>query len=525
MKQKLLSLLFLLMGMVQGTMAQKEAYAVLSSDGNTVTFYYDTKKASREGVVEINNTDNRGSSAYGTATQAVIDKSFADYRPTSTAYWFEYCTKMSSISGMENLNTENVTDMRYMFSMCTVECLDLSHFNTANVTNMRQMFDGASHLTSLDISHFNTENVENMGAMFRYVKLTSLDLSHFNTIKVTSMANMFKNSSITKLNLSSFDTSNVTTMEGMFRETSFSNLDLSNFNTEKVKIMADMFYRCRELVSLDLSSFNTKSVTSMYEMFGGCSALTTIYADESKWDTSKVNSSQGIFMECTNLVGGNGTKYSETYRGLAFACIDKDGQPGYLTQKTSSSRNVAIDATNFPDEALRNALLSQGVGTDGVLSSEEITSTTSLDLSGKGISDLKGLEIFTALAELNISKNKIAGEAMDALIASLPTIPAQAMARRADSTPGKLYVIDSTASDEGNAMTEAQAATAVAKGWQPYYNNGTEWVTYSGGTPSGIKGVFVNVDKSAPVYNLRGQHLSAPQRGINIIGGKKVIVK
>ena len=41
------------MGMVQGTMAQKEAYAVLSEDKQTVTFYFDDQKADRNGVKEI----------------------------------------------------------------------------------------------------------------------------------------------------------------------------------------------------------------------------------------------------------------------------------------------------------------------------------------------------------------------------------------------------------------------------------------------------------------------------------------
>ena len=33
------------------------------------------------------------------------------------------------------------------------------------------------------------------------------------------------------------------------------------------------------------------------------------------------------------------------------------------------------------------------------------------------------------------------------------------------------------------------------------------------------------IDSNTPIYNLRGQRLAAPQKGINIIGGKKVIVK
>ena len=43
--------------------------------------------------------------------------------------------------------------------------------------------------------------------------------------------------------------------------------------------------------------------------------------------------------------------------------------------------------------------------------------------------------------------------------------------------------------------------------------------------PSGISTILMDRDKNAPVYNLRGQRLSAPQKGINIVGGRKVVVK
>ena len=118
MTKKLLSILLLLMGVVQGSMAQeKEAYAALSEDGLTVTFYYDDQKDSRSGVKQIQK-DYRDT-GYRNATTAVFDASFADYQPTSTAYWFEECSKMTSISGMENLKTDNVTDMRWVFALCS----------------------------------------------------------------------------------------------------------------------------------------------------------------------------------------------------------------------------------------------------------------------------------------------------------------------------------------------------------------------------------------------------------------------
>jgi len=42
---------------------------------------------------------------------------------------------------------------------------------------------------------------------------------------------------------------------------------------------------------------------------------------------------------------------------------------------------------------------------------------------------------------------------------------------------------------------------------------------------SGIGNLYVESFSNTPIYSLQGQHLNAPKKGINIIGGKKVIVK
>ena len=55
----------------------------------------------------------------GSVSTVVIESSFAVVRPTSTHLWFEGFTALSSIQGMENLNTSEVTTMRGMFSRST----------------------------------------------------------------------------------------------------------------------------------------------------------------------------------------------------------------------------------------------------------------------------------------------------------------------------------------------------------------------------------------------------------------------
>ena len=216
-----------------------------------------------------------------TAIKSVVfDKSFKTYAPTSLYGFFRGLTKLETIKDLKYLNTEQVTNMSYMFSDCSaLTSLDLSNFNTAKVRDMSYMFYRCSALSSLDLSNFNTAIVTNMSYMFSDCStLSSLDLSNFNTAIVTNMSYMFFNCA----NLSS--------------------LDLSNFNTAIVSDMSLMFGSCSTLSSLDLSNFYTKEVRDMSYMFSRCSALTTIYASD-KFVTSKVQSGISMFSACKNLKG------------------------------------------------------------------------------------------------------------------------------------------------------------------------------------------------------------------------------
>ena len=143
-------------------MAQ-EAYAVMSKDCTTLTFYYDNKKASREGTAyELNPGENRPElektkdhiilyiNDNDNFTTVVFDGSFKDARPISCAYWFSGFKNLKKIEGIENLNTSNVTDMSCMFMRCeSLTSLDVSNFNTSNVTDMKAMFANCANLKTI----------------------------------------------------------------------------------------------------------------------------------------------------------------------------------------------------------------------------------------------------------------------------------------------------------------------------------------------------------------------------------------
>ena len=293
----------------------REAYVSQSADKTTLTFYYDTLRATRTGTTwGIEETKKEGDIPVpawagtwkvinNTTARVLFDASFRDFRPTTTAKWFYRCEALKQIEGLEYLNTPEVKDMSRMFYGCSaLTALDLKNFNTKNVTDMSSMFAKCWALTSLDLKNFNTQNVTDMSLMFsRCVALTSLDLKDFNTQNVTDMSSMFFNcSELTSLNLKNFNTQNVTDMKAMFANCiSLTSLDLKNFNTQNVTDMSWMFYNCTALTSLDLQHFNTQNVTDMSWMFYNCKALTSL--DLQHFDTQNVTDMSSMFYNCTAL--------------------------------------------------------------------------------------------------------------------------------------------------------------------------------------------------------------------------------
>ena len=313
----LLMLLLLPAGMVAQKAASSSKYiATYESSTQTLTFKENVGETlpSNSVVVEdkMKVADIKRNFENGTIVHIVFDKSFSTYAPTSLRSFFGSLTKLETITGLEYLNTANVTDMSYMFSGCSkLTSLDVTHFNTANVTNMCYMFSSCLMLTSLDVTKFNTENVTNMNKMFYGCsKLTSLDVTHFNTTNVTNMGYMFSGcSKLTSLDVTHFNTANVTNMVYMFSDCSkLTSLDVTKLNTAKVMYMRYMFSGCSALISLDVTKFNTGNVTNMSYMFYGCSKLTSL--DVTKFNTGNVTNMRYMFSGCSALISLDVTKFN-----------------------------------------------------------------------------------------------------------------------------------------------------------------------------------------------------------------------
>ena len=73
----------------------------------------------------------------------------------------------------------------------------------------------------------------------------------------------------------------------------------------------------------------------------------------------------------------------------------------------AESSDIIINEENFPDANFRNFLINQPYGKDGIITDEEIQSITILDIGGRWIYNLKGIEFFTALEMLHCYYNNL----------------------------------------------------------------------------------------------------------------------
>ena len=360
------------------TGSKLEAYVLQNPEKTTLTFYYDGQRAKRTGTTwDINEKHSiyytspmfmawtgTYESPNTTITKVVFDASFKDYRPVTTGSWFRYLQALTTFEGWENLHTEQVNDMSYMFEHCTalktldltsfntqkvetmeqmfshctaLTALNLKNFNTAKVENMAGLFSECSALTELDLKSFNTENVKDMAYLFGGCRgLKTIDVKHFNTAKVENMRGLFNGcSALTELDITNFNTANVNDMGDMFRGCSgLKTIDVKHFNTAKVGGMSNMFAECSMMKMLDLANFNTEQTKFMAFMFYGCSALKTL--DLRNFNTEKAFDMSGMFKGCGKLTGIISEKTWQCLHseGMFKGCTRLKGAVAYDADKT-----------------------------------------------------------------------------------------------------------------------------------------------------------------------------------------------
>ena len=364
----LLMLLLLPAGMVAQKAASSSKYiATYDSDTETLTF----KKYTGESLPGNSAWVEDGTPVFSmfnyqliwNIKHVVLDESFETFTPTTLSQFFAGFSGLETITGLEYLNTANVTDMSLLFCRCEkLTSLDVSKFNTEKVTTMSRMFDGCSNLKAIYASgKFTTAAVTNSQDMFSgcnslsgdidwsdkavdktYAKIDGgyfRDKAYDNrpwveyadgtlTFRCGYKKNFGENeyalnsgeekpawntqgNNITRVVFdASFANARPTTCFKWF--SNFSKLKqikgIENLNTENVTNMNSMFNFCNILASLDVTHFNTANVTDMGDMFRDCWELASL--DVTHFNTANVTDMRSMFFDCSTLTSLDVTHFN-----------------------------------------------------------------------------------------------------------------------------------------------------------------------------------------------------------------------
>ena len=461
---------------------------------------------------------------------------------------------------------ECFTSLRYLY--CSKN--QLSSLDVSSNTSLVILTCGDNQLSSLDVSRNTALLLLTCGDN----QLSSLDVS-----RNTALASLFCNNN----QLSSLDVSRNTSLETLYCH----NNQLSSFNVSKNISLETLYCYDNQLSSLDVSK-NTALTSLRCERnqlsslnvlgnpaltFLSCSnnqlssldvsrntALNYLYCYDNQLSTLDVSKNTALkYLECDNNqlssldVSSNTVLTSLSCYNNRLSSLNVSSNTALTSVNCSGnqlsslnvSRNTELTSLSCNDNHLSSLDVSRNTGLESLycsnnqLSSLDVSRNTGLKtlycsnnrLPSLDVSRNTGLKSLHCdndqLSSLDVSRNKeltwlycavnkIIGIAMDNLVNSLP----QKM-----SEDAVFAVFNNTDGNEGNVCTKAQVATAKAKGWTPQYYNGTKWLEYEGSDETGIEGVMNGDLKVYTIYNLAGQHLATPMKGINIINGRKVFVK
>ena len=441
-----------------------------------------------------------------TIKNIVFDESFKTYAPTSLKEFFYNCTSLETISGLEYLNTANVTDMGNMFLNCNnLKSLDLTKFNTEKVTDMNAMFQNCRTLKSLDLTKLNTEQVTNMNSMFLACRaLESLDLTKLNTAKVTDMSFMFDQC---------YDLTTIYASD--------------NFKTEKVEKSDLMFMQCFKLKGFieyskdktdhQYANYKTGYFTKLVvkngdERYGITGETTQFTVDNLALDDDKDFVAYEPFTATTATYNRDikaGTTWATLCLPFEVSLDGKNFRAFKLLSADDAKETVELEEIETSIEAGTPVIIKMKDGETKLkfsVANKAIAKDVQTSETANGNYQLQGLytqKEFSKDADNNcyiVKGNKLMNPAK---------LLEKTKVQKVASKPFRAYMVDNSS-----------APTAGAKMFSiGFDNDGT----------TAIDSLNTIADDNATYYDLQGKRLNEPQKGINIVkrGGKtmKVIIK
>ena len=300
-----------------------------------------------------------------------------------------------------NVKYKNISSLKgieYFTKLKELECYNnkLTKLDLSNNTELEELYCDTNSLTALDLSSCDkllrldfTDNQvselklsENLSKLNQLIcannKLTELDLSNIEFVYINNGSSNME----TKLKCSNNEITNIKLKD---------DAKISSFYADNNPLLAINGGSSEDFCFADDYSFRVSPLKD--------------FITENKTITL---ADYGINPEqVSNL---SNAEISDDKTKLEITDFPATYDYGFADGKTISctiNYGIPVDKEHFPDDNFRNWILKRDYGTDGVLTAEEIKSVDEIDVADEKISDLQGIEYFTALERLNCSTNQL----------------------------------------------------------------------------------------------------------------------
>ncbi len=365
----------------------------------------------------------------------------------------EEIAEVTSID-VNHRSINSLKGIEYFTALTSLDCSSnqIVELDVSKNLALVELYCYTNQLTSLDVSQNTSLEVlkcnKNQIALLDLSKNSVLKELYCGTNQLTAL-DVSKNTALTKLScggnqLTELDISRNTTLTSLYcNDNQLTELDasecnsLNGLNCRNNPLIVLNVSGCTALPQLDFCN----GVLTTLDV-SGCSSITSLYCSNNKLTSLNVSGCTGLsLIVCwNNQLQGEGMEqlveslptiekgelavvYGEEEQNMmtimqVAAAKAKGWTPtanigGQWQDYAGSAPSVVINEETFPDEAFRQWVLSKSYGQDGVLTSEEIASVKTINISETSARNMKGIEYFAALEWL-ISSENAALEELDA---------------------------------------------------------------------------------------------------------------
>lgn len=314
------------------------------------------------------------------ANWTTIKDAIANFNTDCTIYTLIPDTKFEEKLIILGIDTDGKNGKVATESISSLTFLNVNSSSITDLTGIQdfisltQLTCYSNQLTNLDLS----KNISLTYLDCRYNNLKSLDLS-----QNVNLENLYCYSN----QLTALDLSQNTALINL----QCYNNQLTTLNVSKSLSLKDLDCKYNLLTALDISK--NAALTSLNCSSNKLRSLNLQNGENNLLTNSNVNLTGNPFLTCISVD-------NITYSNTNWA--DKKDPSAIFSPYECST------VTQIPDANFEDKLIALGIDTDGnngIVLNTSIAAITSLDVSNSSISNLKGIEGFTALTSLNCSGN------------------------------------------------------------------------------------------------------------------------